>query len=578
MNPLQPIYTEATRCQDCYKCLRQCPVKAIDIRNGHASVISDLCILCGNCVQTCPMGAKRVRPDLERAKLLFRMKRHVFVSLAPSYLTEFADVQSGTLIAGLKALGFEGVSETALGAEQISAAVAAMMQSEQKLAISSACPVVVELIKRYYPQYSDDVCDMLSPLLAHCKLLRQQYGRDIGIVFVGPCIAKKAEADQNEHLVDVVLTFEDLRQWFEEEAIDLSVTEAGGDDDFVPRRARDGVLYPIDGGMIAGIKSDSTVTNGQFMAFSGIEAIQNALADLDAIRGNGGMLFLELLACEGGCVNGPRVHRKGATIIKRHQVIESLRSRPEEAVSDERVEVSHAWPIVPVCRTIYSEEQLHEALKRVGKFGPEDELNCGGCGYDSCREFAQALLDGRAECTMCVGYMRQLAQKQADALLRAMPSGVVIVDEKLEIRESNRRFSEIMGPEIVRVYEVQPHLAGAKLKKIVPFHELFSRVLKSGTANLEKDIKVGNAIFHVSVFTIEKHRLIGGIVRDITEPAVRKEQIVDKAKKVIARNLETVQQIAYLLGENAAESEVILNSIVDMFKSTTLDSEGDKDG
>ncbi len=572
MNPLQPIYTEATRCQDCYKCLRQCPVKAIDIRNGHASVISDLCILCGNCVQTCPMGAKRVRPDLERAKLLFKMKKRVFVSLAPSYLTEFAGVTTETLIAGFKALGFEGVSETALGAEQISAAVAAMMQTEQTLAISSACPVVVELIKRYYPQYSDDVCDMLSPLLAHCKLLRQQYGRDIGIVFVGPCIAKKAEADQNDQLLDVVLTFDDLRQWFEDEAIDLSVIAAVGEDRFVPRPARDGVLYPIDGGMIAGIKADSTITNAQFMAFSGIEAIQSALEDLDSLKGKG-MLFLELLACEGGCVNGPRVHRKGGTVLKRHTVIECHQHRPVEVIDAESVEVVHTWPIEAVCQKRYEVEQLNEALKRVGKFGPEDELNCGGCGYDSCREFARALLDGKAERTMCVGYMRQLAQKQADALLRAMPSGVVIVDERLEIRESNRRFSEIMGPDVLRAYEARPHLAGARLEKIVSFSELFKQVLESGTANLEKDIKVGAAIFHVSVFTIEKHRLVGGIVQDITAPSVRKEQIVDKARKVIARNLETVQQIAYLLGENAAESEVILNSIVDMFKPTLVDGE-----
>ncbi|MHC4926606.1 MAG: [Fe-Fe] hydrogenase large subunit C-terminal domain-containing protein [Planctomycetota bacterium] len=577
MNSLQPIYTEVTRCQDCYKCLRQCPVKAIDIRNGHASVISDLCILCGNCVQTCPMGAKRVRSDIERAKLLFRMKRRVFVSLAPSFLTEFSDVNPGQLIAAMKALGFEGVSETALGAEQVSAAVADKMNTEKTLAISSACPAVVELVKRYWPQYSDDVCNMLSPLLAHCKLLRAEYGRDIGIVFVGPCIAKKTEADQNEFLLDVVLTFEELRQWLGEEAVDIGLMKATDEDDFVPRRAADGVLYPIDGGMIAGVKADSTVTDGQFMAFSGIDAIQDSLEELDTLKDRG-PLFLELLACDGGCVNGPHVRRQGATILKRHAVIDSFQQQPKAEPVAECIEVSHQWPIKPVQQAAYEDDQLWEALKRVGKFGPEDELNCGGCGYDSCRQFAQALLDGRAEHTMCVGYMRQLAQKQADALLRAMPSGVVIVDNNLEILESNRRFSEIMGADVVRAYEACPHLTGAKLEKIVPFYGLFEQVLQNGTANLEKDIKVGEAIFHVTVFTIEKHRLIGGIVQDITEPSVRKEQIVEKAKKVIAHNLETVQQIAFLLGENAAESEVILNSIVDMFKPATIDGQEPCDG
>jgi iron only hydrogenase large subunit-like protein len=565
MNPLGPIYTETTRCQDCYKCLRQCPVKAIDIRNGHASVVAELCILCGNCVLTCPMGAKRVRQDVERVKLLIRMKKKVLVSLAPSFLTEFADVEPANLIAAFKLLGFYGVSETALGAEQISAVLARTLVHAAKPAISSACPSVVELIKRYYPQYSENVCDMYSPLLAHCKMLRQHYGQDIGIVFVGPCIAKKAEADNNPDLLDVVITFEELRQWLKEEQLDPVDMTAAAEDAFVPTRAREGALYPIDGGMIAGIKADGGITDAHFMAFSGIEAIQSALADLDALRSNGPLL-LELLACEGGCVNGPQVCRRGATVLKRHKVIASFETLPATAPADDTVDVGHLWSIEPVHHTVYEDEQLREAMKRVGKFGPEDELNCGGCGYDSCRQFAQALLDGRAERTMCVGYMRQLAQKQADALLRAMPSGVVIVDENLHILESNRRFSEIMGADTVRAYEARPHLTGARLQKVVPFHDLFEKVLKSGTPNLEKDVKAGSTILHVTVFTIEKHRVIGGIVQDITAPAVRKGQIINKAKKVIESNLQTVQKIAYLLGENAAESEVILNSIVDLFQ------------
>ena len=577
MNPLQPIYTEATRCQDCYKCLRQCPVKAIDIQNGHASVIPHLCILCGNCVRTCPMGAKRVRSDVERAKLLFRMKTRVMVSLAPSYLTEFGGIEPRKLIAGLRALGFYGVSETALGAEQISAVLGAAMQHDDKIIISSACPSVVELVKRYYPQYSDNVCEMLSPALAHCKLLRQHFGPAIGIVFIGPCIAKKAEADSNPDLLDVVITFEELHQWFAEERINISAIDVTDEDVFVPTHAREGMLYPIDGGMIAGIKADSGITNARLMAFSGIETLKNAMEDLDSLRGTG-PLFLEFLACEGGCVNGPQVCRKHATVLKRHAVITSFEKQPTQGETSVSVDVCHTWPVQPVTQNKYEDEQLREAMKRVGKFGPEDELNCGGCGYDSCRQFAQALLDGRAERTMCVGYMRQLAQKQADALLRAMPSGVVIVDENLDILESNRRFSEMMGADVVRAYEAKPHLSGARLNKIVPFYDLFEQVLKIGTPNLEKDVKVGTAILHITIFTIEKHRRIGAIVQDITAPSVRKEQIINKAKKVITRNLETVQKIAYLLGENAAESEVILSSIVDMFKATDGSEEKDKNG
>lgn len=565
MNPLHPIYTETTRCQDCYKCLRQCPVKAIDIRNGHASVMPEMCVLCGSCVRTCPMSAKRVRTDLERARMLFRLKKQVIASLAPSFAAEFPDLQAGQLIAALKALGFAAVSETALGAEEVSAAAAGQMETAGGLLISSACPVVVELIGRYYPRYRPAVCRMLSPVLAHCKLLRREYGRDIGIVFFSPCIAKKMESDRNPDLLDVSLTFGELRQWFQEEGIDPAALGTSEDDVFVPRAARDGTLYPIDGGMLAGIRTNSPITSRHLMAFSGISAIQRALEDLEDLQGQG-PLFLELLACEGGCINGPQMSHPGRTVVKRSRVIDSFEQRHTLPPPRAGLPIEYQPDIEPVCHPAYTTEQIQEALKRVGKFGPEDELNCGGCGYDSCRQFAQALLDGRAEETMCMGYMRQLAQKQADALLRAMPSGVVIVDETLHILESNRRFSELMGPEAVRAYEARPHLAGAALPKIVPFSDLFAQVLQSGTATLEKEVKVGKTIYHVTLFTIEKHRRIGGIIQDVTLPTVRKEQIIQKARDVISRNLETVQKIAYLLGENAAESEVILNSIVEMFQ------------
>ncbi len=565
MNPLHPIYTETTRCQDCYKCLRQCPVKAIDIRNGHASVMPEMCVLCGSCVQTCPMGAKRIRSDLERAKMLLRLKKQVIASIAPSFAAEFPELQPTQLVAAIKALGFAAVSETALGAEEVSAAAARMMKTEGGLAISSACPVVVELIHRYYPQYSPAVCRMLSPVLAHCKLLRREYGPGIGIVFFSPCIAKKIESDRNQDLLDVALTFTELRQWFQEEGIDPSAAEPQAEDGFVPRLARDGSLYPIDGGMLAGIRSNSPVTSRHLMAFSGMSAIQRALEDLQELGGQE-PLFLELLACEGGCINGPQISNPGRTVVKRTRIIDTFQNRQDLPEPLAALAIEHSWRLEPVRQSSYTLEQIQEALKRVGKFGPEDELNCGGCGYDSCRQFAKALLDGRAEETMCMGYMRQLAQKQADALLRAMPSGVVIVDEHLQILESNRRFSELMGPEAVRAYEARPHLTGAVLQKIVPFADLFAQVLQSGAATLEKEVKVGKIIYHVTLFTIEKHRRIGGIIQDVTVPTVRKEQIINKAREVISRNLETVQKIAYLLGENAAESEVILNSIVEMFQ------------
>jgi len=565
MEFVEPIYTKLTECQDCYKCLRQCPVKAIKIHEGHACIEPDLCIMCGHCVQVCPVGAKMVRSDLERAKMLLKIKPKVFVSLAPSYVTEFDNLSSTQIIQGLKQLGFHGVSETALGAQELSATVTdKMAKGERKIYISSACPTVVELIKKYHPDCAPYVTDMHSPVLVHTKLLRQEYGQDIGIVFIGPCISKKAEADLYGEQLNIALTFEELRQWWQDMNITPEELHLDPAETFVPYAAEEGAMYPIDGGMVAGVKANCTINDIQYMSFSGIDNIQKVLMDLDKIPLQS-PLFIELLACEGGCVNGPKTSTQGKTTAKRYKILQETDYAEAHFPRKPSVDASTQWQIEPITRKHHDESEIRNALARIGKHCKQDELNCGGCGYDSCRECAVAMIEGRAEPSMCVSYMRQLAHKKAAALLRTIPSGVVIVGEDLRIVECNRRFSDIMGSNNVLAYDAKPGMEGAYLSKVVPFHKMFSSVLSTGIESVEKDVKLNTAILNVTVFTIEPHRIVGGIIRDITEPAVQKERIIKKAKQVIEQNLSTVQQIAYLLGENAAESEVILNSIVNSF-------------
>jgi len=569
MTPPNAIYTVRRECQDCHKCIRECPVKAIRVQDGYARVVAEMCVLCGNCIVACPSNAKQVRNDLPRVKELLASGRKVVVSLAPSFVAQFPGLRAGQLIRALKKLGFFAVSETALGAQHVSASVLELMRGEPgHVWVSSACPVVVDFVAKYHPECQSNVSALLSPLLTHCKMLRAHYGDEIAIVFVGPCIAKKKEADEHPELLDVVLTFEDLENWLDEENINLPMVIESEDDRFALEEAREGALYPIEGGMTPGITRDGAVNGSQVMSFSGIANVEQALKGIAEWRPEHN-IFLELTACAGSCVNGPKAARNRSIAKRRFDVLKF--ARPADAAPRAAsLAQTRPYAAVPVPRSEYSEMQITEALRSVGKYSAEDELNCGGCGYESCRDFANALIARNAERMMCATYTRKLAQKKANALLKKMPSGVVIVDDQLRIIECNKNFLRLFSEDV----EQEKDLEGAALDAVIPFSNLFQRVLESGEDIVSHDIRYQRSILNTSIFSIEPHLVLCGIFQDITEPIFHKEQIIGRARDVIQKNLKTVQQIAYLLGENAADSEIILNSIVRSFSPEELDEGG----
>lgn len=570
MERLDSIYTKKRECQDCHKCIRECPVKAIRVQDGCTRVVPELCIMCGNCVLACPSSAKCVRDDLPDAKVLLRSGRKVIASLAPSFVAQFPGVRPAQLVHALKELGFHAVSETALGAQQVSASIHSLIRSEPKqIWISSACPVVVDFVSKYHPEYQAHISGVLSPLLTHCKMLRAQYGDEIATVFIGPCIAKKKESEQHPELLDVVLTFEDLDRWLLEENIHLAEIAETPEDRFEPEEAREGALYPIEGGMVPGAAAGGEIASTQFMSFSGIPNVEQALKGIAEWKPEHN-IFFELTACAGSCVNGPKAARNTSVARRRYDIVHYAKpaAEPVRRVS---VGIAQRYQAAPIKRNEHSELQLREALRLVGKYSEDDELNCGGCGYDSCRDFAHALIDRNAERMMCATYTRKLAQKKANALLKKMPSAVVIVDEELKVIECNENFVRLFKADA----EGAKNLEGTALGEVIPFSYLFRRVLDSGEDIVGHDIRYQRSILNTSIFTVEAHSVIGGIFQDITEPIFQKEQIIGRAREVIQKNLKTVQQIAYLLGENAADSEIILNSIVRSFTPEEVDDEAE---
>lgn len=560
MNNQHPVYTLINECHDCYRCVRDCPVKAIKIENNHASVIPEKCISCGTCVKVCPANAKCVRADLDKVKNLLIAQKDVYVSLAPSWRSVFEN-SAQKMIAILKRLGFKEVSETAIGAQEVSIHDAKVLNEMEKgLLISSACPVIVDYVRLYKPEFAKYITPIGSPAKTHARMLKNKYGNDIAVVFIGPCIGKKNEADEDDGLIDVSITFEELKMWITDEIGDISEIKKESQFEFVPYSAHEGTLYPINGGMNETIKKIGVKPQVQLMEICTIPAFERALENLDPEKLMV-PVFVEALACESGCITGPCIASNNSSIGSISDVMYKVKVR-NEIPKEPQLVVDCDYSPKGVVESKYSFEEIQKMLKKIGKHSTEDELNCGGCGYSSCRELAVALLDGVAEPSMCISYMRKIAMRKAAAMLRCMPSAMVMVDNNMNIIEANDSFMKMFTGEMYEIFKARPDgMAGAAIDRIVGFSDLFRTILKTGKELHKEHYNVNNRLYDINVFTIEPNEIVGAIITDVTQTETNREKISEKAKEVISKNISIVQEIACLLGEHMVETETLLNSI-----------------
>ena len=570
-----PIYTQINNCRDCYKCVRHCPVKAIQIKDAHAVIIHDRCTFCGTCVNECPNSVKTIRNDVDRVTMAFLSKRRVIVSLAPSYVSEFKGYEDN-FVRALYRLGFHAVSETAIGAALVSQALDMYLEEHGSASfISTACPSVVELVRKYYPESINELAPVPSPLQTHSAYLRKLYGNDITIVFIGPCIAKKVEADEHPGYPDIALTYREVRAWLEEENIDLEHMDTGIAVDFVPKKAGKAAVYPIENGQI----ETSRIWENRFIE-QGALSVSGISRVMSSLRGTHTDDFLEALNCDGGCINGPGTSHEDSAVIRKKAVADHVLARlsepdvfdGDEEFAREVLEKGYGILGAPspkpagITRRGHTEEEIKGALAKLGKTTPEDELNCGGCGYASCRDMASALLDGLSETEMCVTKMRKDAESKVDILLSTIPHGVVIVDSELNIADSNKRFIDIFEeyPEGFLDAEGLRSFRGTPVSVFVPFAEKFREQFFMSEPQQYRFYHEGK-VMRVTFFLVESKALLGAMFEDITTPSVRREAVVERAEEVIMKSMKTVQQIASLLGDNAAETEVALNAIIEEF-------------
>ncbi|MEE6206757.1 MAG: [Fe-Fe] hydrogenase large subunit C-terminal domain-containing protein [Alphaproteobacteria bacterium] len=559
------VYTLYNECQDCYKCVRRCPVKSIRIQDGHACVLTDKCIACGRCVAPCPSHAKRVRNDLDKVRQLINTGKPVYVSLAPSWRASFS-CTSGQMIATLKKLGFAGISETALGAQEVSIETARLLNQKDKgLMISSACPVIVKYIRLYKPELAEYIVPIASPALTHAKLLKNTYGDDAAVVFIGPCIAKKDESDTHKDLIDYALTFEELKLWLKETDTPIESGDCLGEE-FVPTFAYEGNLYPMDGGMCETIKRIGIEDKVHLYQVCSLEAFDLAVDEF-AKENLKNPVFIEALACAGGCMHGPCIATKLSDVNNVSRVLRHVKYRDNIPTTPDVV-VSQEYAPLDMDHHTYSMDEIQEALHRIGKYLPEDELNCAGCGYQTCRDMAKALLNGDAEPSMCVSYMRKLATKKANAMLKSIPSAMVMLDKDLRIMEANEAFARMFTGEDQEVYlsDLQK-LTGLPIQTFFNADKVFVSVLASGNEAHKENYKFNNKFYDLHVFPIEQNTSIGVTITDMTNANHAREVVAQKAKEVIDKNISTVQQIACLLGEHMVQTETILNTIANEYNT-----------
>lgn len=558
------IQFKEANCKNCYKCIRSCPVKAIAFVNDQARIVEDDCMLCGNCLTVCPQNAKVVKSELEIVKGFLKKKEKVYVSLAPSFISAFESSDENWLYAALKRLGFTYIEETAVGAAQVSKQYDRLI-SENKMRniISTACPSITLLVQKYYPELIDELAPVVSPMIAHAKMLRETFGPRIKVVFIGPCLSKKDECKdlQNNNVIDSVLTFDELCMWLNEEGIDENTDLS---EEIKGVRELKSRIYPLPGGILKTL-ANRTSRNYQCVTVDGVD---RCLKILDSIKNDGlEKYFIEMNSCSGGCIGGPCMsHIKGGILEARARLLSYYKRglRNEKIVSSEDVKIDMKKVFFNISKKeeLPSEAAIQAILNSIGKFTKDNELNCGACGYSSCRDKAAAVYQNKAQLHMCLPYMRERAESLSNLIINTTPNAIFALNEKLFIQEANLSAGKIFG---VDNLELQGH----SIYEILECED-FQNVIESRQNIYDKkyyyekyDMTVKQSIIYVP-----EHNIVVVIIQDITDEQKRIEQLhqareqnVELAQKVIEKQMRVAQEIASLLGETTAETKVALTKL-----------------
>ncbi len=540
-----------SNCKNCYKCIRHCPVKSIRFSGNQAHIIGNECVLCGHCFVVCPQNAKEISDDTEKVKVLLQNEDPVIVSLAPSFIANYEGVGIDSMRQALKALGFSDVEETAVGATIVKKEYERMLREDGRdIIISSCCHSINLLIQKYFPASLAYLADVVSPMQAHSLDIKKRIPK-AKTVFIGPCVAKKDEAEHYEGIVDAVLTFEQLTNWLKEEKIELTQNL----DANTESRAR---LFPTTGGILKTMEQN--ISGYTYIALDGIENCMDALRDIE--NGKIHKCFIEMSACVGSCIGGPimeKYHRSAP--VKDFITIANYAGSEDFAVKQpDNLELKKQFVYIEHRLQTPSEAEIQNVLRQMGKSKPSDELNCGSCGYNTCRDKAIAICQGKAEISMCLPYLKDKAESFSDTIVKNTPNGLIVLNEELEVQQINEAAKNIMN------IRSETDVLGDLVIRIMDPSD-FIEVKNTGVDIRNKKVYLAEYKRYVeqSVLYDKDSHLLIGIMRDITDAQNEREKkesisrkTVEVANKVVDKQMRIVQEIASLLGETAAETKIAL--------------------
>jgi PAS domain S-box-containing protein len=555
------IKLRKSNCKNCYKCIRGCPVKSIAFKDGQAQIIDDECVYCGSCLLICPQNAKYVTSDLGRVRAAVKAGDRLYVSLAPSYIAAFPGTGILRISSALRQLGFARAEETAIGAAQVTREYDRLIRAHKmRNIITTSCPSVNLLVEKYYPDLIPQLAPVVTPAVAHARMIKQIYGARAKVVFIGPCIAKKFErADpDNGGAIWAVLTFDELRDWFADEKVDLSLPDpdARAMANTLPR------FYPAPGGILRNLAHED---RRRYERMS-VDGLDRCMEILDSIRRDGlSGYFLEMDACPGGCLGGPVLRMMREPFLRAKDAlianVKSTGEAPPALTENVGAPFAKRFHGRAVKRPEPDEAKIREVLALTGKTAPEMELNCGCCGYNTCREKAIAVIEGKADINMCVPYMRELAESFSNTVVEHTPTGILITDDRLKIKQIN--------PAAARMLGLDQGDIGRSVTDILPSGD-FEKAIGGDKRVLSRKTEYAGLGLTVeqSVIFVPDSRTVFVLIRDISEQErmLREqrrvtEETADFARQVVDKQMRVVQEIANMLGETTSETKTALSKL-----------------